>query len=113
MPNDRLPKKLLFGQVKGSCPSGGARLSCDDVASSDCHECCITRPYNRFGETRLVLHIPSSLELECVLTIVIIMQGKMLGVMRMCIETASGEWELKQPNAGHSYAGNLYGKLTV
>ena len=45
MPNDRLPKKLLFGQVKGTRPSGRPRLSYNDVASSDCHECRITRPY--------------------------------------------------------------------
>ena len=36
--------KLLFGQVKGACPSGRPRLSYNDVASSDCHECRITRP---------------------------------------------------------------------
>ena len=45
MPNDRLPRKLLFGQVKGSRPSGRPRLSLNDVASSDCHDCRITRPY--------------------------------------------------------------------
>ena len=44
MPNNRLPKKLLFGQVKGTRPSGRPRLSYNDVAS-DCHECRITRPY--------------------------------------------------------------------
>ena len=44
MPNDRLPKKLLFDQVKGSRPSGRARLSFNDVAPSDCHACRITRP---------------------------------------------------------------------
>ena len=37
--------KLLFGQVKGTRPSGRPRLSYNDVASSDCHECRITRPY--------------------------------------------------------------------
>ena len=42
MPNDRLTKKLLFGQVKGT---GRPRLNFNDVASSDCRECCITRPY--------------------------------------------------------------------
>ena len=45
MPNDRLPKKLLYGQFKGTRPSGRPRLSYNDVASSDCHECRITRPY--------------------------------------------------------------------
>ena len=32
MPNDRLPKQLLFGQVKGSRPSGWPRLSFNGVA---------------------------------------------------------------------------------
>ena len=45
VPNDRLPKKLLFGQVKGTRPSGRPKLSYNDVASSDCHECRITWPY--------------------------------------------------------------------
>ena len=45
IPNDRLPKKLLFGQVKGIGPSGRPRLSYNDVASSDCHECRISTPY--------------------------------------------------------------------
>ena len=43
--NDRLPKKFLFGQVKGTRPSGRPKFSYNDVASSDCHECRITRPY--------------------------------------------------------------------
>ena len=46
MPNDRLPEKLLFGQVKGTRTSGRPRLIYNDVASSDCHECRISyRPY--------------------------------------------------------------------
>ena len=45
MPDDRLPKKLLVGQVKCTRPSGRPRLSYNDVASSDCCECRITRPY--------------------------------------------------------------------
>ena len=52
MPSDRLPKKLVFGQVKGSCPSD-AQLSYNDVASSDCHECRITRAY-RDAQNRLL-----------------------------------------------------------
>ncbi len=36
MPNDRLPKKLLFGQVKGLCPPGCPRSSFNDVALHDC-----------------------------------------------------------------------------
>ena len=63
MHNDRLPKKLLFGQVKGTRPSGRPRLSYNDVASSDCHECLgHTRMLRTdcFGETRLVLHVPGS-----------------------------------------------------
>ena len=49
----RMPKKLLFGQVKGTRPSGRPRLSYNDVASSDCHECCITRPYKDAQNTLL------------------------------------------------------------
>ena len=54
MPIDRLPKKLLFGQVEGSHPSGRPRLSFIDVASSDCRERCITRPY-KDAQNRLLL----------------------------------------------------------
>ena len=45
MPNERLPEKLLFGQVMVSRPLGRPRLGYNDVASSDCHECRMTRPY--------------------------------------------------------------------
>ncbi len=33
MPNNRLPKKLLFGEVKGLCPCGCPRSSFNDVAT--------------------------------------------------------------------------------
>ena len=36
MPNDRLPKKLLFGEVKGLCPPGRPKSSVIDVALHDC-----------------------------------------------------------------------------
>ena len=59
MPNDRLPKKLLFGQVKGLRPPGRPRSSFNDVALHDCQTRQIGRPY-KVGKTRLVPHIPSS-----------------------------------------------------
>ncbi len=34
--NDRLPKKLLFGQVEGLRPPGRPRFSFNDVALQDC-----------------------------------------------------------------------------
>ena len=77
MPNDRVPK-LLFGRVKGSRPSGRPRLSFNDVASSDCHECCITRPYkDAQTQTALARQLLSCTylahhELESVLSIIII-----------------------------------------
>ncbi len=36
MPNDRLPKKLLFGEVKGLRSPGRPRSSFNDVALRDC-----------------------------------------------------------------------------
>ena len=44
MPNDRLPKKLLFGQVKGLRPPGRPRSSFNDVALHDCQTRQIGRP---------------------------------------------------------------------
>ncbi len=35
MPNDRLAKKLLFGEVKGLCPPGRPGSSFNDVALRD------------------------------------------------------------------------------
>ena len=34
---NRLPKKLLFDQLKGGCPPGCPMLGFNDVASRDCH----------------------------------------------------------------------------
>ena len=45
MSNDSLPKKLLFGQVKGLCPPGRPRSSFNDVALRDCQTCRVGRPY--------------------------------------------------------------------
>ena len=53
MPNDRLPKKLLFGQVKGLRPPGRPRSSFNDVALHDCQTRRITRPY-RDAQDRLL-----------------------------------------------------------
>ena len=54
MPNDRLPKKLLFDQVKGLRPRGRPRSSFNDVAMHDCQTRRITRPY-RDAQDRLLL----------------------------------------------------------
>ena len=53
MPNDRLPKKLLFGQVKGLRPPGRPRSSFNDVALHDCQTRRIGRPY-RDAQDRLL-----------------------------------------------------------
>ncbi len=53
MPNDRLPKKLLFGQVKGRRPPGRPRSSFNDVALQDCQARGINRPY-RDAQDRLL-----------------------------------------------------------
>jgi len=45
MPNDRLPKKLLFGEVKVLRPPGRPRSSFNDVALRDCQNCRISRAY--------------------------------------------------------------------
>ena len=53
MPNDRLPKKLLFGQVKGLRPPGRPRSSFNDVALHDCQTRQIGRPH-RDAQDRLL-----------------------------------------------------------
>jgi len=53
MPNDRLPKKLLFGQVKGLRPPGRPRSSFNDVALQDCQARGVSRPY-RDAQDRLL-----------------------------------------------------------
>ena len=45
MPDDRLPKKLLFGQVKGRHPPGCPESSFNDFAVRDCQLRRITKPY--------------------------------------------------------------------
>ncbi len=37
LPNNRLPEKLLFGEVKTLCPPGRPRSNFNDVALRDCH----------------------------------------------------------------------------
>ena len=39
MPNDELPKKLWFCEVKGLCPAGRPRSSFNDVGVRDCQNC--------------------------------------------------------------------------
>ncbi len=53
MPHDRLPKKLLFGQVKGLRPPGRPRSSFNDVALHYCQTCGISKPY-RDAQDRLL-----------------------------------------------------------
>ena len=53
MPNNRLPKKLLFGEVKGLRPPGRPRSSFNDVALRDCQNCRVSRPY-RDAQDRLL-----------------------------------------------------------
>ena len=45
MPNDRLPKKLLFGEVKGVRPPGRPRSSFNEVTLRDCQNCRVNKPY--------------------------------------------------------------------
>ncbi len=53
MPNDRLPKKHLFGEVKGLRPPGRPRSNFKDVALRDCQKCRNIRP-NRDAQDRLL-----------------------------------------------------------
>ncbi len=53
MPDDRLPKKLLSGEVKRLRPPGRPRSNFNDVALCDCQNCCFSRPY-RDAQDRLV-----------------------------------------------------------
>ena len=63
MPNDRLPRKLLVSQVKGSRPSGRFGLNYN-VASTVINAALLGHTgmlrTDCFGETRLVLHVPHS-----------------------------------------------------
>ncbi len=52
VPSDRLPKKLLFGQVKGLRPPGRPRSSFNGVALQDCQTRGINGPY-RDAQDRL------------------------------------------------------------
>ena len=65
MPNDRLPTKLLFGEVKGLRPPGRPRSSFNDVALRDVKTVELVdliemRKIDCSGKTRLVPHVPSS-----------------------------------------------------
>ena len=65
MPTNILPKKLLFGEVKGlrppGCPrSNLMRLRCMTVKTVELVDLIEMRKTDCFGETRLVPHIPSS-----------------------------------------------------
>ena len=77
MPYDRLPKKLLFGQVKGLRLPGRPMSGFNDVALHDCQACRIGRPYRDvqdrllwtqdLSRTYLAYH-----ELESVVVIIIV-----------------------------------------
>ena len=53
MSTDRMPKKLLFGQVKGQHLRGCPRSSFNDVVLRDCQQCHINRPF-RDAQDRLL-----------------------------------------------------------
>ena len=53
MVNDRLPKQLLLGQVKGRRCVVALESSFNDVVLRDCQECHINRPY-RDAQDRLL-----------------------------------------------------------
>ncbi len=73
MPNDRLPKKLLFGQIKELRPPGRPKSSFNDVALHDCQTCRINRSCRialerqDLSRTYLAHH-----ELESVIIIIIV-----------------------------------------
>ena len=65
MPNDRLPKKLLFGQVEGQRLRGRPRSRYNDVVLRDCQSYCISRPYNKDAQDRLLSKdLPAVLKLS-------------------------------------------------
>jgi len=53
MPNERLPKKLLFGIVKGPRPHGRPRSSFNIVALRYCQKCRNGRPYKDAQDRQL------------------------------------------------------------
>ena len=53
MPNDRLPQKLLFGQVKGLRRPGCPRSSFNDVTVRDCQLHRTNKPYKDAQNTLL------------------------------------------------------------
>ncbi len=53
MPNDRLPKKLLFGEVTGLRHLPDLGLVSNDVVLHDCQHCRVSRPY-RDAQDRLL-----------------------------------------------------------
>ena len=44
VPDEWLPKKLLFGQAKEFCPPGRPRSRFNGIALCDCQNCRIKRP---------------------------------------------------------------------
>ena len=60
MPDDRLPKKLLFGRVKGGRPPGCPRSSFNDVAVRDCQLRRIPKPY-KDAQNRLLGRVKTCL----------------------------------------------------
>ncbi len=69
MPNDTLPKKLLFRKARELCPPGCPRSRISDVVLHAVNHIIsielmgMLRP-DCFAESRLALHTPSSLQAE-------------------------------------------------
>ena len=45
MPDDRLPKKLFLGEIKGAHPPDHPRSSFNDAVLRDCQNCHINRAH--------------------------------------------------------------------
>ena len=64
MPDDTLPKKLFFGEVKGARPPGCPRSSFNDAVLRDCPNCHINRAY-RDAQNKLVWRDKTCLARTC------------------------------------------------
>ena len=61
MPDDKLPKKLFFGEVKGARRPGCPRSSFNDAVLIVRTVISVGKLRTNYsGETRLALHVPSS-----------------------------------------------------
>ena len=71
MPDDGLPKKLSFGQVKGCRLLGCPRSSLNDVAVHDCQLRRINKPY-KDAQNKLLCTYLAYHEFESITVIIII-----------------------------------------